>query len=779
LSSTSTALTLDGELSRFGRFNDQTGCFELTSEPPRKWRNIHYSRPDPFGREIYAETSNIGDGPIRILEPDGVIIRLSSYDQRYLYVRDDESNETFNPGGAPCDDLPMDRTVTHFHPAYTLTTGEAIGLETSQRSFVPAHEPLQLVTATVRNRSDRPRQVSLFMYTMFQMNGSDQEGKGVGKDNLAHVHSEIGGVIVRNRELELPSDRFNGYLIALNDFAGANGYRDHFTRSDFGYGTPRIRHGWNCDGRPAYGPDCAGIVQVRLSLAPAGQDGDTGRADFVIGSCANPEEVAELRGRLTPEQIDQWCEKQVAIERDHAQRFTVDLGPEHADRAALINLFAKKQMSSYLVDKSGFRDNLQVDCGIALYDYPTARTNLLRALQCQSPDGKCLHSWRPLNRLQYADKPGWISLTVPWLIKESGDFDLLNEQVPYFESEESGSVWDHLIHSLEWLAHDTGKRGLCRNHFADWNDGLEPSEATGERESVMVTQQLCFGLVEGIELANRIGDTATAEKFTEWHKTFTDRLNDVAWDGNWYVRIICEDGYALGSEACEQSKIFLNTQSWAVLSQTATGERATRCMDAVEQRLVRDVGLCLNDPPMTKFDPRVGRFSTIMPGHATNGGCYNHAAGFKAVADCMLGRAEEAWQTYIKVAPGNPQNPLSRSGAEPFSFQNMYETVPEIYGSAGYPWRTGTAPWFTMALVEWILGARRHYDGLLIDPCLSKSLPRARVRRSFRGAVYDIELDNSAGRCTGAQSITVDGEKVDGNVLPVFDGGEHVVKVVI
>jgi cellobiose phosphorylase len=171
--------------------------------------------------------------------------------------------------------------------------------------------------------------------------------------------------------------------------------------------------------------------------------------------------------------------------------------------------------------------------------------------------------------------------------------------------------------------------------------------------------------------------------------------------------------------------------------------------------------------------------SNSMVGSNENGGCYNHAAGFKGVADCMLGRAEEAWRAYRKVTPDNPENPVSNSGAEPFSYVNSYSMVPYVYGQSGYAWRTGTAGWMTMLLVEYILGARRGWDGLVIDPCLTAEIEHARVVRKFRGATYEIELDNTAGRCKGATSITLDGEPVEGNVLPLQPGGRHQVKVII
>jgi cellobiose phosphorylase len=245
------------------------------------------------------------------------------------------------------------------------------------------------------------------------------------------------------------------------------------------------------------------------------------------------------------------------------------------------------------------------------------------------------------------------------------------------------------------------------------------------------------------------------------------------------VRTVCGDGYRIGSTQNSEGKIFLNTQSWAVLSGIAPLERAELCMAAVDRYLKEDVGYRICYPGFSEYDPRVGRMSNSMPGQAENGGCYNHAAGFKGVADCMLGRAGEAWATFRKVAPDNPQNPISQSTVEPFMFTNSFSMCPYVYGRAGQPWRTGTSGWFTVLLVEWILGARRSYEGLLVDPCLTEGIQHARLLRTFRGAAYRIELDNAAGRCTGASAITVDGEEIEGNVLPVFENGEHSVHVVI
>lgn len=756
----------------YGHFDETRGCFVLTAEPPRKWWNLHCSAINHEGPEMYAEVAHINDGPTWIRDADGTTVTLVSYDQKYHYIRDDETNQVFCPAGQP---TPMDvsNLCVEFHREKTVMQSECIGLRATQRVFVPQHLPIECTTIEIENLTDQNREISVFSYALFQLTGKDKEGRGIGKTNFSEVHPEIGGVYVVNRNTNVPTDRFKGYLIALENFHNANGYRDHFTRADYSVSAPKILWGWHCDGCPGYGPDCAGIVQVKLSIPPHSR----ARADFVLGQTANLEEIITLRESLSPAKLDAWCECARQIEADRANAFKVDVG--HPLYNGLFNIFLKKQLYTYLINKSGFRDNLQTDIALAMADTPAAEANFIRALASQYPNGSVPHGFRPLNRLHYSDKPAWILQVLPALVKESGNFDLLKVEVPYFESGERGSVWDHALRALRFLASDTGKHGLCDQHHADWNDGLEATKEAGDRESVFVSMQLCLGAREVAELATRIGDTEAANEAQGIYDTFKSRLNKVAWDGDWYVRTLCGDGYRIGSKDCEYGKIYLNPQSWAVLSGVAEGERALAIMRKIDEELEEDIGYRICKPPYAEYDPRVGNMSNSMPGANENGGCYNHAAGFKAVADCLLGRSEQAWRAFTKVTPDSPENPLSNSGAEPFSYVNSYSSVPQIYGASGYAWRTGTAGWFCQVLIEYILGARRSYDGLLIDPCLPACLPEASVTRKFRGATYHIHIQNRPEGGKEPKSITLNGQPVQGKLLPLASSGTFQVKVVM
>ena len=763
---------MNNTLEQYGNFSLEKGCFEITAEPPRKWRNILYNQWG--GADYYAEATHIGDGMSRYRDEQGNTLNVIGYDCKYLYIRDDETNTVFNPAGMPVATAVQDRII-RIYPSKTEISSTCAELRVTARYFVPKTETLEAWTVSLENLSDRPRKISVFAYAMFALTGSDREGRGFWKDVYSEIQPELGGTLIINRMHNLPLKKSSGFLVALNHYRAANGYRDQFTRADYSLGAPKILQGWNCDNSRDYGPDCAGIVQCMVTLPPRGKE----RVDYIAGPCTGADEVRAIKARLSPARLDELDAEQMAAERARASAFSVFTGEENRNRDALINIFVKKQIYSYLIDKGGVRDNLQNDNALVLFDPASARANILKTLTVHKSDGSSLHSWRPLNRHHYSDKPFYMLQTVPWYIKETGDFSILQEVVPYFESSETGTVWDHLQRAYRHLSQDLGKRGLCLQHHADWNDQLEPSAKTGARESVMVSEQLCAGLLEMAELAERVKDIATRDECRRLHGEMARKINEAAWDGAWYTRTICEDGYALGSGKNEDAKIFVNTQSWAVFGRVSDDARLRECMDSVDRYLTKPEGIPICDPPCRQFDERIGRFTTVMPYHIENGGCYNHAAGFKTVADCLLGRAEQAWDTYVKVIPDNPENPVSQSWVEPYSFTNFYTRVPMILGRSGYAWRTGTAAWFTVALVEYILGARRHYDGLMIDPCLTKRVKQARVIRRFRGAMYEIDLDNRAGRCRGAVSITVDGQLIKGNILPLFKDGCHQVKVVI
>lgn len=753
-------------VSQFGRFIENGACFEAHATPARRWMNVHHTdyATSPDDREFYSLISQYGDGLIQFRAADGTTVFLCNFESNGLYIRDDETNHAFSPGGCPLP-TPVEDLRVRYRAESTEISSRANDLAVTQRIFVPRREPVQIWTVTLKNLSDRPRELSVFAAAKFDLGG------GCSVD----VHPDLGGVFAWRYNSKEPDTLRRGFLCVQQPqlFADTTARREDFLTPAFSFAAPRLVTGHNLSGLSAREFHAVGATRARVSLAP----GATARVDFLLGHAPSVEAAAALRATLTPAAIDARLAEVAAHQHRLAEAFTVDTG--HPNLDALINHFAKKQVNAYLVNKSGYRDNVQVCYTLGMADEALAETALLRAISAQYAAGWAPHCFRPVSSKQCCDGHVWLFAAIPWHIQQTGDFSFLEKKVRWLDDAEPATVWEHLRRALAWTIKDTRVHGLCDLRAGDWNDGLSPRGDTGGRESVMVTQQLCHGLLEVAALAERIGETTYAAECRAHHAEFARRINEHAWDGEWYKRVLCDDGFALGSHTAEEGKIFINTQSWAILGQVAPPERAAQCMDSLEKLLGLDIGYRTVWPPFSKFNSRVGGSSTVFPGNIENGSSYNHAVGFKAVADCVLGRPEHAWDTFRKIAPDNPDNPITRSKMEPFAFSNKFYADDYNYGETLYAWNTGTGAWFTMLLVEYILGVRRDYDGLRIAPCLTKRVPRARIIRRFRGATFDIRLDNTAGRCTGLTSLTINGQPVSGDQLPDLREGVHVVEAVI
>jgi cellobiose phosphorylase len=287
----------------------------------------------------------------------------------------------------------------------------------------------------------------------------------------------------------------------------------------------------------------------------------------------------------------------------------------------------------------------------------------------------------------------------------------------------------------------------------------------------MLSEQFCLALRELKALMRWIGDEEYAAFCQKAYDEMKAAINRAAWDGGWYCRALAPTEN-IGSRDSSGSKIYLNAQTWAVLGDVVPEDRLSALLSAVDG-LERDFGFPLNDPPYRGFDPMAGRMSGMLPGLFENGGVYCHASAFKILMDCKLGRGNEAVRTLKKIMPDSEQNPSARSGAEPYVFTNCYSTHPKYYGRSYQSWTTGTSAWSLMGLYEGILGVKRDYAGLRIEPAFPSDWEHAEMTRRFRGADYVIRY-----RRTGEAGITVDGKQIKGTLLPDFrDGKTHQIEV--
>ncbi|MBC7765446.1 MAG: glycosyl transferase, partial [Hyphomonadaceae bacterium] len=381
----------------------------------------------------------------------------------------------------------------------------------------------------------------------------------------------------------------------------------------------------------------------------------------------------------------------------------------------------------------------------------------------------------------YADGPVWIAPAVYSYIAETGDDAILDLDVPYFD-EGSSSVWEHMLTAVRFLYNDRGEHGLCHIHDGDWCDTAHLLGKKGIGEGVWLSIALYNTLQTVIEIAHGTGRLAVLPELMAMAEDIKEKVNEHGWDGDWYLIAYNDEGRKIGSHESEEGKLFLNPQSWAVLSGIAPYERVQKCFEAIDKKLDTWIGPLLLTPAFTKKDITIGSITGFHPGTIENGACYCHAASFKIVADCKAGRGEQAYETLMKIVPGGTADDMNeQADCPPYAFTNCRYSPehPYLAGRFLNTWITGTVSWCWQAMTEWILGVRKTLDGLLIDPCIPAKWEGFTVSREYRGTIYHIEVKNPKHLNKGVQSIIINGKEIAGNIIPICKEKEVQVLVVM
>ena len=446
----------------------------------------------------------------------------------------------------------------------------------------------------------------------------------------------------------------------------------------------------------------------------------------------------------------------------------------------------------------GFRDSSQDAMG-ALAGAPEEAKTLLRSLLgVQTRDGFAMHQFNPATRetsmgdaLERDDRPHyysddhlWSVLAVAEYLKETGDFSFLDESIPFAEKDKAGSpvegatVWEHLRRGIEFTRGNTGVHGLPLLGFADWNDTVNLAAGA---ESLFTANLYGKALLEMIEIERLRGDVAGVERLCGYYGDMKEKFLAHAWDGQWWLRYFDWDGTPLGSRENEKCRIYINAQSWPVLSGFAPDDRARTALDSVHRLLATRNGIKISTPGFDGFDPRRGGITTYPPGAKENGGIFLHTNPWVIIAETMMGNGERAYEYYRRIDPSIKNDRIDEYECEPYVYpQNILGDEHPLFGLARNSWLSGTASWAYQAATKHILGLRPTLRGLLIDPCIPSAWDGFRGVRRFRGAVYNVEVRNPSHVCRGVASVSVDQARHEGALLPVFAAGEtHTIDVTL
>jgi cellobiose phosphorylase len=441
----------------------------------------------------------------------------------------------------------------------------------------------------------------------------------------------------------------------------------------------------------------------------------------------------------------------------------------------------------------GTRDSSQDILGVVHAVPQEAKSLLQQLISVQSRNGYAYHQFYPLTMeanmgdsageegrpKYYSDDFLWTVQAIAAYHKETGDMAFLDEVIPFYEKAaneqplEHGTVREHIDRGINFSLHDTGQHGLCLLGFADWNDTINlPSGA----ESAFTTCLLGVALKERITIADLENDQATLQTLEEKYQRLKETFNNAAWTGDWYLSYFDEQGNPLGSPDNEFGRIYVYGQTWPILAGFADAEKARKSLDAIHRFLVTEHGIKLSTPGYNGFDPHVGGISTYPPGTKENCGIFMHVNPWVIIAETITGNTQRAYAYHQSTNPALKNDIIDCYECEPYVYaQNILSDEHPQFGLARNSWLSGTAAWMYVAATQHILGIQPTYQGLSIKPHLPEQWGKVTVTRKFRGVDYHITIAKHQEKQNTVQ-LTVDGELIAGDTIPVFTEGSHYIE---
>ncbi|MCC7409269.1 MAG: hypothetical protein IT442_14480 [Phycisphaeraceae bacterium] len=760
--------------SHYGHFDDARNEFVITTpDTPLPWDNYL------FNDRYLSVSDHLGRGWSKLHTREGYVTFLWNLtamferdDNRYVYLRDDESGDYWSVSTFPR------KGATDFKCRVGLGYSEISSIKDGIRGSIyitvpMGSDPVELWQVTVKNESDRPRKVSAFTYGRVSLRGAATHG---------YIHfcqatfrQDINGLFFQNNAPALPHPRYKAFQSA--DFtpdswsASKNGFMGQYSNLE----RPVAVQEGQCPNAQASREAMASCFHKRITLAP----GESKTLSFLAGIVANPDEAAGYIEKYLngdgPRKVIEGVAADAAIRLSSPR---IETPSQNINR--LINVWTKQQVALGAGwgrwGWRGYRDIIQQTHGANYWDHARVKSNLSEAMTWQMRDGFCVRGWAPFSPKRYADSALWLCYTANDYVKETGDKDYVLRQLPYRDGG-VGPVWEHLLKGCEKAFTDVGPHGIPKIHQGDWNDSLSMVGEKGIGESVWIGQALCWALLELIDLFEGTGLQAQAKTARKWHTEMAKRINKVAWDGDWYVRCFKDDKSPLGTHTAKEGRCFINSQSWALIGEVATPERAPKVRQALENELRVKYGYLTLAPAYTTWDPSIGRLTGMPPGTGENAAVYVHANAFVYAAMLKIKAADQALELIETIHPCNKVNPTSVSGATPYVLPNSYYGPGYIKpGRIEGQWVTGSAGWFLHQTVENLCGVHRTHQGLRIDPCLPTTWNGVKVTRNFRGSWYDVDIKRD--KSVKGVVVKLDGKQIDGNLLPIdTSGAKHKVEV--
>ncbi len=799
---------------KFGYFDDQHKEYVITTpKTPLPWINYLGNR------EFFSLISNTCGG--YTFYRDARLLRLTRYryndvpcdtNGKYFYIKDGDC--IWNPGWQPT------KTDLDFYECchglgYSRFTGKKKNLQASVLFFIPLEDNCEIQWLHLKNDGDAPKTFSLFSYVEWCLWNADDDMKNFQR-NLSIGEVEIeDSVIYHKTEYRERRDHFAFYGVNA-PIDGFDTSRDAFLGAYRGNDHPQVVEKGACSNSVASGWSPIACHQIDLTLAP----GQEKSLIFVLGYAENPlaekwsapgiinkKPAKEILAKYqTDAQVEQALSALAAYWEDLLSKYHVISSNEKVDR--MVNIWNQYQcMVTFNMSRSasyyesgigrgmGFRDSCQDLLGFVHLIPERARERILDIAATQFIDGSAYHQYQPLTKKGnsdigsgFNDDPLWLIAGTDAYIRETGDFSILDEAVP-FDNDVSlaAPLMEHLHRSFDYIVNHKGPHGLPLIGRADWNDCLNlncfsahpgesfqtfgPSEGPVAESVFIAAMFVKYGNAYA-KLCRLTGNTSEATRAEKEVAKIYDAILKDGWDGKWFLRAYDAHGQKVGSHECEEGQIYIETQGFCPLAGVGVKEGlAKEALDSVKERLDTKYGIVLLQPAYTRYHLELGEITSYPPGYKENAGIFCHNNPWVSISETVIGRGDRAFEIYQKTCPAYVEEFSEIHRTEPYVYSQMIAgRDAAFFGEAKNSWLTGTAAWTFVNISQHILGLLPTHEGLSVNPCIPHDFGDFELTRKFREGTYHIQVRNPKQVEKGVVSLRVDGQEFAGNVIPYVRG---------
>lgn len=793
----------------YGHFSDDKREFIITNpRTPRPWFNYMWN--EHYGGLI----SHTGGGFSFLDCPrDNRLTRMRynslPWDRpgRYIVIKDVETGKYWSLSWAPTIDVEYGLYECHHGQGYTKIITEVNGIRGEITYFVPNDLNAEIWRVRLVNKSMAKRNLEIYSFTELMMGNAlndiinqpnDKHFTEIVFDKKEETLIATRRYWVLNKKVSVAQpniDWKNNILFTTTlPVKGFDGSLDKFIGKWRSEANPIAIESGKMSNSEITAGDPVAALQSVVTIEEQGEINFATLLAVVAKTVEEPFEFLNYKKLKTIEHIDDLFNNVKLYWNKYLNHVHVQTPDEKFN--TMLNVWNQYQCAvtfdmarnagyyhGGLLFGTGMRDQFQDILGMVIPNPDRVRKRLLNALRFQFQDGSTLHNFFKMTdsgeRTNHSDTPLWIPFGIIEYLNETGDFSFLDEEVNYYD-QGKGTVYEHLINAANFAISATTERGLPKIMNGDWNDTLDHIGPKGKGETVWGAFFLAYILKKSFPLLEYKNDTAT---LGEWKKFYTKlgvATNNLCWDGNWYLRAFKDNGDPVGSNIHSQGKVFINAQTWSVISGLAPAEYASKALEACRKYLATPYGMQIVFPSFAQIEDDIGLISRCVPGKKENGAVFNHASSWYVLAALLNNETESAYDIYSKMLPLNSSKNIDSYEVEPYVFAE-YVTSPDhsTENQASHSWLTGTSVWMYRIGLDFILGFTTDLFGVTISPRIPSAWKNVNYVRYFRGKKFSVVINNNENGNSKIKSVLVNGKTSASNYLKLEDlVGDEVTVVV-